>query len=589
MSKAAKKSSTVDCALTGTALLQSPYFNKGSAFPANERRIFKLEGLLPSNIQTLEEQVDRAYKQFKNQDDPLAKNTFMSSLKNQNTVLYYKLIQEHIKELFSIIYTPTEGEAIQNFSGLFRKPEGCFLNIFEQDKIDNNLAQWGLAEDIDYIVVTDGEEILGIGDQGVGAILISVAKLVLATLCAGVHPNRTLPVVLDCGTDNSTLLNDDLYLGIRHPRVRGKNYDAFVDTFVQSARRLYPKAYIHFEDFGLGNARRILETYRPHLAVFNDDVQGTGCVTLAAVISGLHLIDTRLAASRIVIFGAGSAGCGIADQIQRAISAESGTSNGDAAKQIWCVDKPGLLLRSHGDDLTSAQVPYARDDSEWTNKRHDDLLSVIKEIKPHVLIGTSTQSKVFSESVVKEMARHTSRPLIFPLSNPTKLQEADPKDINQWTEGRALIATGSPCPPVEYDGTKYEVAECNNSVCFPGIGLGVILSHARLLSDKMLYAAAKALASRSPALQDPKAGLLPDVTDVRELSVFIAMAVIKQAVKEGLAQVEKIPNQNSDLELWVREQMWEPIYRELRFVESNHADRKAKDEMGVAAVNRPGR
>ena len=378
-------------------------------------------------------------------------------MKAQNEVLYYRLIQDHLKEMFGVIYTPTEGEAIRNFSRLFRKPEGCFLNIVDKGRIEENLAQWGQPDDVDYIVVTDGEEILGIGDQGVGGILISVAKLVITTLCAGVHPARTLAVVLDCGTDNDQLLNDDLYLGLRRPRVRGREYDEFVDTFVQAAHKLYPKAYLHFEDFGLSNARRLLDRYSSQLACFNDDIQGTGCITLAAIMAGLHVSHLKLNEMRLVIFGSGTAGMGIADQVRDAIGTESGKSPEDCAKQIWCVDKPGLLMQSMGQELTKGQPPFARNDREWQGKDHQDLLSVIKEVKPHVLIGTSTKPKAFTEEVVKEMAKHVDRPIIFPLSNPTQLHEADPKDINEWTQGKALIATGSPFPPVEYNGRKYEI------------------------------------------------------------------------------------------------------------------------------------
>lgn len=573
-----------DCALVGSALLNTPYFNKGAAFPAEERKKFKLTGLLPQNVQTLDQQVKRAYQQYSTRQDDLAKNTFMTSLAEQNEVLYFRLIQDHLKEMFSIIYTPTEGDAIQNYSRLFRRAEGCFLNINDVDRVYHDMAQWGSPNDIDYIVVTDGEEILGIGDQGVGGILISVAKLVLTTLCAGIHPNRTLPVVLDCGTDNEELLNDDLYLGLKRPRVRGKEYDEFVDAFVQSARKLYPKAYIHFEDFGLPNARRILDRYRPEMACFNDDVQGTGCVTLAAMMAGLHVSKLKLADMRMVVFGSGTAGTGIADQVRDAIAAESGKSKEEAAKQIWCVDKPGLLLKSHKDKLTHAQIPYAREDSDWEEKAHDDLLSVIKEVKPHVLIGTSTKPKAFTQEIVQEMASHVDRPIIFPLSNPTRLHEADPKDINEWTKGKALIATGSPFPPVRYNDREYEVAECNNSTCFPGIGLGCVLSRAKLVTDKMLVAAVKALAAQSPALEDPDKGLLPDVIHVREISVHIAKAVIKQAVSDGLAQQEGIPSRDEDLEEWIREQMWDAKYRPLNLVEKHKADRHARGESKASGV-----
>ena len=378
-------------------------------------------------------------------------------MKDQNEVLYYRLIQDHLKEMFSVIYTPTEGEAIQNFSRLFRKPEGCYLNISDKDRVEVDLVQWGQADDVDYIVVTDGEEILGIGDQGVGGILISVAKLVITTLCAGIHPARTLAVVLDCGTDNDQLLNDDLYLGLRRPRVRGRGCDEFVDTFVQAAHRLYPRAYLHFEDFGLTNARRILDRYSSQLACFNDDIQGTGCITLAAIMAGLHVSGLSLKDMRLVIFGSGTAGMGIADQVRDAIATETGKPPDECAKQIWCVDKPGLLTQSMGDNLTTGQRPFARADDEWQSKEHRDLLSIIMEIKPHILIGTSTKPRAFTEEVVKEMAKHVDRPIIFPLSNPTRLHEADPNDVYKWTEGRALIATGSPFPPVECNGRKYEV------------------------------------------------------------------------------------------------------------------------------------
>ncbi|KAF4274131.1 hypothetical protein CNMCM8812_006120 [Aspergillus fumigatus] len=537
--------------MSGMSVIHNPTFNKGSAFTEEERKNFKLHGLVPPNTQTLEEQVHRAYEQYSSRADDLAKNTFMASMKMQNEVLYFRLLQTHLKEMFSIIYTPTEGDAIQNYSRLFRRPEGCFLNINDQDAIEECLSNFGRGEDIDYIVVSDGEEILGIGDQGVGAILISVAKLVITTICAGIHPSRQLPVVLDCGTDNQKLLDDELYLGLRQPRARGKEYDQFVNRFVTTARKLFPKAYIHFEDFGLHNAKRLLDGFRPHMACFNDDIQGTGCVTLAALMAALHVSDVKLQDVRIVIFGSGSAGTGIAQEIAGTIATETHKSKDEAAKQIWCLDKPGLLVKSLGDQLMPAQKPFARSDYEWSDGERD-LLSVVKKVKPHALIGTSTKPNAFTEEIIREMAKHVHSPIVFPLSNPTRLHEAQPKDINQWTNGRALIATGSPFPPVDRNGAKYEIAECNNSTCFPGIGLGAVLSRARVLSDKMLVAAAKALAARSPALQDPNKPLLPDVEEVREISIDIAKAVIKTAVEEGHAQEAGIPTNDDDLEEWIR-------------------------------------
>ncbi|KAF9882840.1 NAD-dependent malic enzyme, mitochondrial [Aspergillus nanangensis] len=546
----------------GKEVITSTRFNKGSAFTEEERRLFKLHGLVPPNIHTLDEQVYRTYQQYKGYEDDLGKNTFLASMKAQSEVLYYKvilhlrtviavwpqcslgqLVQTHLKEIFSIIYTPTEGDAILNYSRLFRKAEGCFLNINDQDGIEESLFNFASGQDIDYIVVSDGEQILGLGDQGVGAILISIAKLVLSTLCGGIHPSRQLPVVLDCGTDNETLLKDDLYLGLHQSRARGENYDQFVDKFVKTARKVFPRAYIHFEDFGLNNARRILDRFRCHVPCFNDDIQGTGCVCLAALLAAFHISDIKLEDARIVIYGSGSAGMGIADQIVDAIATETNQSKAEASKRIWCLDKPGLLVRSLGNQLTSAQAPFAREDDEWPRGKATDLLTVVQEVNPHVLIGTSTKPKAFTEDIIREMAKHVFRPIVFPLSNPTRLHEACPKDINHWTNGRALIATGSPFPPVERHGMKYEIAECNNSTCFPGIGLGVVLSRTRLVSNKMLVAAVKALASRSPALQDPSQPLLPDVEDVREISVDIARAVIRTAVQEGYAQEKNIPRE----------------------------------------------
>ncbi|KAL4920620.1 hypothetical protein BDW62DRAFT_215883 [Aspergillus aurantiobrunneus] len=554
------------CPYEGAPLLGNATYNKGSAHPDNERRDFKLHGLLPPNIQTLDEQVERAYQQYRSRPNDLAKNTFMASMKAQNLVLYYKLLQTHLKEMFSVIYTPTEADAIQDYSRIFRKPEGCFLNIRDQDRIDESLANFSTGDDIDYIVVSDGEQILGIGDQGVGAILISVAKLVITTVCAGIHPSRQLPVVLDCGTDNQELLNDDLYLGLRQPRVRGEEYDEFVDKFVKTARRRFPNAYIHFEDFGLQNAKRILDKYRSEIACFNDDIQGTGCVTLAALMAALHVGKVPLKDVRVVCFGSGSAGTGIADQISDAIATETGMSKSDAMKQMWCIDKQGLLLKSQKDKLTPSQTYFAKEDNEWPDDAPIDLLSVIKRVKPHVLIGTSTKPGAFTEEIIREMAKHVDHPIVFPLSNPTRLHEAQPQDITDWTDGRAMIATGSPFPPVEYNGTKTEIAECNNSTVFPGIGLGVVLSRSRRLSEKMVVAASKALAAQAPVLEDPKKPLLPDVEDVRELSLHVAKAVIQTAVKEGLAQ-EDIPSDDQELEEWIRVQMWEASYRPLERVE----------------------
>ncbi|EHK39932.1 hypothetical protein TRIATDRAFT_268498 [Trichoderma atroviride IMI 206040] len=575
----------LDCALTGTALLTSPTFNKGSAFTQTERRDFKLTGLLPANEQTLDHQAERAYQQYLTRSDNLAKNTFLTSLKDQNEVLYFKLLLNHLKEMFSVVYTPTEGDAIQNYSRLFRRPEGCFLDINHPERVESDLALWGTPDDVDYICVTDGEEILGIGDQGVGGILISGAKLTLASLCAGVHPSRTLPVVIDCGTDNEELLNDELYLGLCQRRVRGKQYDDFIQTFVDAARKLFPRAYIHFEDFGLRNARRLLELYRPTMACFNDDVQGTGCVTLAAIIAALHASGQKLGDIRMVVFGAGSAGVGIADQVRDAIATEMKIDHEEASQHIWLIDKPGLLTSKH--EVSDAQKIYAKDASEWKDDGND-LLSVVKQVKPNILVGTSTVPGAFTEEIIKAMHENSSRPIIFPLSNPTRLHEAKPEDLLKWTNGKALVATGSPFDPVTgpwgEDGKDItiDIAECNNSVVFPGIGLGCILSRAKLLTDRMLVAAVEGVASLSPVLKDPTAPLLPDVEEVRAVSVQVAKSVIQAAVEEGMATEKNIPSNDHDLEEWIKEQMWNPEYRPLKLVKMEGATRAAKGELGKA-------
>ncbi|KAJ5178556.1 Malic enzyme NAD-binding [Penicillium coprophilum] len=566
------------CPYKGTSLLKSSQFNKGSAFPEHERTKFKLHSLLPPNIQTLDEQVQRAYQQYQSRADDLAKNTFLASMKAQNEVLYYKLVQTHLKEMFSVIYTPTEGDAIENYSRLFRKPEGCFLNINDQDHFDEYLAGFGTKEDVDYIVVSDGEEVHTSLLEVELALETKVWALFSYRLRNWLLPRSVLESIL---RDSSRLY---WIAGQMPPTAsgQGEKYDEFVDKFVKAARKQFPKAYIHFEDFGLNNARRILDRYQSQIPCFNDDIQGTGCVTLAAMLAALQVSQVKLEDVRVVIFGSGTAGIGIADQISDTIATETRKSKDEASKQIWyvtmsdmedeipthsvhssrCIDKPGLLVKSLGDKLTEGQKSFARNDDQWSDNDRD-LLSVVKKVHPHVLIGTSTKPGAFTEDIIREMADHVKRPIIFPLSNPTRLHEAKPADLYEWTDGRALVATGSPFPPVTHNGTDYEIAECNNSTCFPGIGLGAVLSQCRLMSKKMLVAAVEALKARSPALKDSAKPLLPDVEDVREISVDIAAAVISCAVEEGLAQAKGIPTDESELREWIRIQMWEAEYRPL--------------------------
>ncbi|KAK9476643.1 malate dehydrogenase [Lipomyces japonicus] len=556
----------IDCPYEGKEMLNLPTFNRGTGFTKAEREEFNLVGWLPPSLQTLDDQVDRAYDQYQSIDGNLAKNTFLMSLKVQNEVLYYRLLEDHLKEMFSIIYTPTEAEAIEQYSRLFRRPEGCFLDINHPEYMVRSLSQWGTEEDIDYIIVSDGEEILGIGDQGAGAIGISSAKAALMTLCAGVHPNRVIPVALDVGTDNQHLLNDKLYLGNRHARVRGEKYDDFVEQFINTVKRLFPRAVLHFEDFGLPNARRLLDHYRSKLSCFNDDIQGTGAVTMAALLAAAKLIGLNMHDIRIVIFGAGTAGTGIADQI-RDFLATQGISEQESYNHIWLVDKPGLLVKSLGDTLTPAQKPYAASDERWTGVDTSSLLEIIKRVKPHALIGCSTKPKAFSEPVLREMAKHVERPIVFPLSNPTRLHEATPEEILEFTDGKALVATGSPFDPVN----GKEIAENNNCFVYPGIGMGSILSRSSTVTDNMIAAVVKELASLAPSHDDPDGALLPDVENIREISARIATAVVLQALKDGTARVEslehvQVPRDFDGCLDWVKEQMWLPKYRPLRKV-----------------------
>jgi malate dehydrogenase (oxaloacetate-decarboxylating) len=557
----------VETPYAGVELLNTAHLNKGTAFSEQERRDFGLEALLPTAVHSLQQQLDRAWSQYKARTTDLARNVFLTSLKEQNEVLYYRLVLDHLSEVFSIVYTPTEGEAIQNYSQIFRRPEGIFLDIHKVDEVDARLAKGCNTDEIDYIVVTDGEEILGIGDQGVGGILISVAKLMLTTICAGIHPSRTLPVVLDCGTDNQKHLDDPLYLGLREKRVRGKEYDDLIHTFITSARKRYPKAILHFEDFGLTNARRILDQYRFDYPCFNDDVQGTGCVTLAAIVAALRISNQGLPDLRMVVFGAGSAGVGIADQVRDAIAAERKIGKEEAAKQIYLIDKPGLLTTDS--DASDAQKGFLKDASDWKS-RDLDLMGVVKNVKPNVLIGTSTVPGSFTKEIVQEMARNVERPIILPLSNPTKLHEAVPQDLLHWTDGKALVATGSPFDPVKgpwgKGGKEIEVvpAECNNSVVFPGIALGSVLSRTKLVTDEMLVAAVEGVASMSPSKDDPTAPLLPGVDIVRKVSVRVARNVIKAAVKGKVSQQANIPEDDEKLDRCIKEQMWQAEYRPLK-------------------------
>ena len=538
-------------------VLKKSLSNRGVAFTEEEREELNLVGLLPPGVLTLDEQSRRAYSQYKSQPDDLAKNVYLTALQDRNEVLFYRLLGKHLKEMLPIVYDPTVGEAIEKYSHEYRGPRGVYLSVDHPGRIEESFENFGLGEDeVDLIVATDAEEILGIGDWGVGGMDIAAGKLAVYTAAAGIHPGRVIPVILDTGTNNESLLNDPLYVGNRHSRVRGKKYDDFVAEYVRVATRLFPKAMLHWEDFGITNARRILEKYRSETRTFNDDIQGTGAITLSALISAVKVTGTPLTENRILIFGAGTAGTGNADQIRAAMQVE-GISEKDAYRKFWCVDVQGLLTDDM-DDLRDFQKPYARPADEVQGWSKDGggigLLETIKQVKPTIMIGTSTAYGAFTEEVVKEMAKHVERPIIFPLSNPTEKTEAVPSDLIKWTDGKALIATGLPYGPVEYEGTSYEIGQANNALLYPGLGLGVITSRANRVTDKMITTAAEAVAGMVDSTK-PGASLLPDVENLRVSSATIAVAVVKSAVEEGVAGDDL-----TDPVQQVQDNMWEPVY-----------------------------
>ncbi|HYX95193.1 MAG TPA: NAD-dependent malic enzyme, partial [Geodermatophilus sp.] len=525
----------------GNDVLRNPMLNRGTAFTEAEREALGLDGLLPSAVSSMDGQVRRTEQQYRGQPDPLAKHVYLASLRDRNEVLFYRLLSEHLEEMLPIVYTPTIGDVIERFSHDYNRPRGVFLSIDEPDGIEGALRAYGLGpDDCDLIVATDSEGILGIGDQGVGGVQISIGKLTVYTAAGGIHPRRVIPVVLDVGTDNLRLLDDPMYLGNRHPRVRDRRYDDFIDAFVTAATTLFPNALLHWEDFGASNARRVLERYAPTCCTFNDDMQGTAAVVLAAVFAGLRATGARLRDQRVVVYGAGTAGIGIADMLRDAMVRE-GLSREEATQRFWALGSRGLLTEERAPELRDFQVPYARPAGETAGWAAADgaigLAEVVARARPTILIGTSTQRGAFSEPIVRTMAASAERPVILPLSNPTSLCEALPEDLLAWTDGRALVATGSPFPPVHHDGTEHVIAQANNALVFPGLGLGVSVVRARRVSTGMLTAAAAAVAELSDA-GTPGSALLPPVDDLRSVSAAVGTAVAQAAAAEGLAQVE---------------------------------------------------
>lgn len=556
--------------LKGKEILANPILNKGVAFTAEERKDLELNGILPPMILTIEEQVNRVYDQISSEPNNLRKNTMLNDLYNRNVVLYYRLLSEHLSELLPIVYTPTVGQAIQEYSQQYHKPGGVYLSIDNMDGIEEAFRNTGVQPgDIDLIVATDSESILGIGDWGVGGINIAIGKLAVYTAAVGIDPSRVLAVVLDAGTNNQKLLNDPLYIGNRHERVRGDKYDEFVDRYVQTAMKLFPNVLLHWEDLGNVNARNIIEKYGDQILTFNDDIQGTGAVTLAAVMSGLQVSGTSLKDQRVLVFGPGAAGIGNADQIRDAMMKE-GMSQEEAEDRFWAYDYRGLLTEET-ENVFAFQKPYLRQMSEIADWATDEngkvsLLEVVKQVKPTIMIGTSGVTGAFTEEIIKEMAKHVERPMIMPMSNPTSLAEAVPADLITWTDGKALIATGSPFESIEYKGTTFEFGQSNNAFVFPGLGLGAIVAKANVFTKGMFTAAADAVAHAVDS-SDLGAPLLPRVKNLQSVSFDVAVAVAKAAIQDGVAQ-----NTPTDIEQSVKDAMWHPVYRTVKSTEMTPAN-----------------
>jgi malate dehydrogenase (oxaloacetate-decarboxylating) len=553
--------------LRGRQVLADPRINKGTAFRDSERHDLGLTGLIPAAHFTLDDQVARVYAQYQHQPDDLARNVTLNALHDRNEVLFYRLLTGHLSEMLPIVYTPTVGQAIEHYSHEYRRPRGIYLSVDHPELIEASLLASDLGPgDVDLIVATDAGAILGIGDWGVGGINIAVGKLAVYTAAGGIDPARTIPVMLDVGTDRQSLLEDPLYIGNRHPRVPAAEYDAFLDEFVRAVGKLFPPTLLHWEDLGVANARRLLERHRDKRLTFNDDIQGTGAVNLAAVLAATRASGVPLAGHRIVIFGMGTAGAGIADQLTAAMVAD-GVPEAEARRRFWAVDRQGLLTRDVA-ALSDMQRRYARDPAEVAGWRRDDrpgvadgigLAEVVARVHPTVLIGTSTRAGAFTEAVVRDMAAHTGQPVILPMSNPTALSEAAPADLIRWTGGRALVATGSPFAAVDHGGIRHEIGQANNALIFPGLGLGVIAARAQRVTDAMLLAAARAVADLVD-ISTPGAPLLPQVADLRETSVAVAAAVARAAQTEGVASATL----DADLTGQVRALMWEPRYRPVR-------------------------
>lgn len=533
-------------------ILNDPFLNKGTAFTVEERKELGLIGALPAKVQTLQEQADQAYGQFKSKSSQLEQRQFLMTIFNTNRTLFYYLMGQHIVEFMPVVYDPVIAESIEQYSEIFTRPqEAAFISVDDQDSIEDSLRNAADGRDIRLIVVTDAEGILGMGDWGVNGVDIAVGKLMVYTAAAGIDPAQVLPVSLDAGTNNETLLNDPLYLGNRHTRVYGEKYHAMVDKFVAAAEKLFPESLLHFEDFGRSNAVVILEKYQDKILTFNDDIQGTGIISLAGVLGAMNISKEKITDQVFLTFGAGTAGVGIANMLFDELVRE-GLSEKEARKHFYLVDKQGLLFEDT-EGLTPGQKAFVRKRCEFDNADElTNLEAVVKAVHPTVMIGTSTQPGTFTESIVKEMAAHTKRPVIFPLSNPTRLAEAKAEDLLKWTDGRALVATGIPAGDIEYNGVTYNIGQANNALVYPGVGFGAIAAKAKILNEKMLADAAHALGGIVDPDQ-PGAAVLPPVSKLQEFSQTVAQVVAKSAIDQGLAGV-------TDAKKAVADMKWEPKY-----------------------------
>jgi len=549
----------------GPALLETPLLNKGSAFTREERAAFNLTGLLPPRYESIEEQAARAYMQYSSFEEPINKHIYLRVVQDNNETLFHRLLQNHLEEMLPIIYTPTVGDACERFSDIYRSARGLFISYSDRDQLDDVLRS-ATKKKVKVIVVTDGERVLGLGDQGIGGMGISIGKLSLYTACGGISPAYTLPVCLDVGTNNEKLLNDPYYMGNRHRRISGDEYYEFVDKFIQAVKRRWPEAMVQFEDFAQPNAMPLLKRYRDQICCFNDDIQGTAAVTVGTLLAACRSKGQALSSQKVVFVGAGSAGCGIAEQVISQMVSE-GLTDAQARSQVFMVDRFGLLTEDMPDlrDFQQALVQHKAAIADWSfSGDYASLRDVMNCAKPDILIGVSGVAGLFTEAVVKAMKKHCALPIIMPLSNPIKQIEARPEKIIEWTEGEVIIATGSPFNPIEYKGKIYPVAQCNNSYIFPGIGLGVLAVKARRISDEMLRVASETLAAASPLANTGTGGILPPLTQLADLSKKIAFEVAKVAMAQGHA----LELDDAMLQRKIDANFWKPEYRQYKRVSS---------------------